>query len=150
VIEELAAFAEDAAEGFGHGEDELPVRHVEAEDARDPVAGGADFALVAARAKVARLAGEGEKALVAAVGTLEPRESGGEVSAAVELANDADGVASQRAVNGAVAFLVAGFEVGPAVVDDLLERRGSGTARAVNGGHKTGRTNSLMPRSPHL
>jgi hypothetical protein len=74
---------------------------------------------------------------VAAVGTLEPRESGGEVSAAVELANDVNGVASQRAVNGAVAFLVTGFEVGPAVMDDLPKGRGSGTARAIDGGHIT-------------
>jgi len=135
MIEELAALAEDAAKGFRHRKHELAVRHLEAEDSGDPVAGLADFALMAARAEVARLAGEGEEALVAAVGTLEPRESGGEVSAAVELANDVNGVASQRAVNGAVAFLITGFEVGPAVVDDLPEGRGSGTARAVDRWH---------------
>jgi hypothetical protein len=135
MIEELAALAEDAAEGFRHRKHELPVWNIKAEDAGDPVAGLADFALMATWTEVARLAGEGEEALVAAVGTLEPRESGGEVSAAVELANDVNGVASQRAVNGAVAFLVTGFEVGPAVVDELPEGRGSGTARAIDGGH---------------
>jgi len=144
VIEELAAFAEDAAQGFGHRKDELAVRHVEAEDARDPVAGLADFALMAARAEVAGLAGEGKEAFMPAVRTLEPGESSGEVSAAVELANDVDGVASQRAVNGAVAFLVSGDKIGPAMVDDLPERRGAGAARSVDGGHKTVRTNSLM------
>ena len=129
MVEKFAPFAEDPAEGFRHRKHELPVRHLEAEDARDPVAGLADFALMAARAEVARLAGEGEEALVAAVGTLEPRESGGEVSAAVELANDVNGVASQRAVNGAVAFLITGFEVGPAVMDELTQSMQSGFAR---------------------
>ena len=137
MIEELASFAENAPKRFGHGEDELPVRHVEAEDARDPVAGLADFALMATRTEVAGLAGEGKEAFMPAVRTLEPGESSGEVSAAVELANDVNGVASQRAVNGAVAFLVTGFEVGPAVVDDLPEGRGSGTARAIDGWHIT-------------
>jgi hypothetical protein len=68
MIEELASFAENATEGFGHGEDELPVRHVEAEDAGNPITGLADFALMTTRTKVARLAGEGEKALVPAIG----------------------------------------------------------------------------------
>ena len=71
-----------------------------------------------------------------AVRTLEPGESSGEVSAAVELVHDVNGVASQRAVNGAVAFLITGFEVGPAVVDELPKGRGSGTARAIDGGHE--------------
>ncbi len=39
----------------------------------DPVAGGADAALVAGWTKVAALAGEGEEAFVAAIGTLEAR-----------------------------------------------------------------------------
>ena len=47
------------------------------------------------RTKVARLAGEGEEALVSAVRTLESGEAGGEVSAAVELANDVDGVGAE-------------------------------------------------------
>ena len=71
VVEELAAFAEDAAQGPGHGEDELAVRDVEADGVGDPVAGAADAALVAAGAEVAGLAGEGEEFFVAAVGALE-------------------------------------------------------------------------------
>lgn len=135
MIEELASFAEDPAEGFRHGEDELAVRHLEAEDAGDPVAGGADFALMATRAVVPRLAGEGEEALVAAVGALEPRESGGEVAAAMELAHDIDRVVAQWAVNGAVALFVAGDKIGPTVVDDLPEGRSAGATRSVDGGH---------------
>jgi hypothetical protein len=119
MVEKLAALAENATEGFGHGEDELPVRHFEAEDAGDPVAGGADFALMAARTEVARLAGEGEEALVSAVRTLESGEAGGEITAAVELADDVDGVVAERAVNGAVALFVACDKIGPAMVDDL-------------------------------
>lgn len=137
MIKELSSLSEDAAEGFRHRKYELPVRHLKAEDAGDPVAGRADFALMTARAKMPRLAGKGEEALVAAVGTLEPGESGGEVAAAVELADDVNGVASQGAVNGAVAMFVSGDKIGPAMVDDLPEGRGARTARAVDGGHLT-------------
>jgi hypothetical protein len=135
MVEELASFAENATEGFGHGEDELPVWNLEAEDAGDPVAGGADLPLMATGTEVARLAGEGEEPLVSAVGTLEPREPCGEVAAAMELADDVDGVMAEGAVNGAVAVFVAGDKIGPAMVDNLPERRGAGAARAVDGGH---------------
>ena len=54
-IEKFAAFAEDAPERFGHGEDELAVRDVEADVVGDPVAGLFNLALVAARAEVAGL-----------------------------------------------------------------------------------------------
>ena len=60
-IEKFAAFAEDAPERFGHGEDELAVRDVEADVVGDPVAGLFNLALVAARAEVAGFAGEGEE-----------------------------------------------------------------------------------------
>jgi hypothetical protein len=135
MIEELAALAEDAAEGFGHRKHELAVRHLEAEDAGDPVTGGADFALMTTRAEVPRLAGEGEEALVSAVGALQPSESGGEVAAAVELAYDIHRVLAKRTVDGAVAFFVPGHEVRPAVMDDLPKRRGAGTSRAVDRWH---------------
>jgi hypothetical protein len=121
MIEELAAFAENATEGFGHGEDELSVRHLEAEDAGDPVAGLADFPLVTTRTKVPCLAGEGKEPLVPTVGALQSGESGGEIAATVELADDLDGVVAEAAVNEAVAVLVAGDEIRPAVVDDLPE-----------------------------
>ena len=41
----------------------------------DPVAGGADAALVAGWTKVTALAGEGEEAFVAAIGALEAGEA---------------------------------------------------------------------------
>ena len=87
---------------------------------------------------------------MSAVGALEPRESGGEVAAAMELADDVDGVVAEGAVNGAVALFVAGDKIGPAAVDDLPKRRGAGTARAVDGRHKTVLLNRFMPRSQHL
>jgi hypothetical protein len=135
MIEELAPFAENATEGFRHRKHELPVRHFEAEDAGDPVSGLADFALMATRTEVARLAGEGEEALVSAFGALQARESGGEITAAMELANGVDGVGAEGAVNGAVAVFVAGEKIGPTMVDDLPKRRGAGAARSVDGGH---------------
>jgi len=135
MIEELASFAEDPAEGFGHREHELPVRHVEAKNTGNPITGRADFALMATRTEVPRLAGEGEEALVPAVRTLEPRETGGEVATAMELADDIDGLVAERAVDRAVAVFVARLEVGPEMMDELPEGRGSGTARAIDGGH---------------
>ena len=135
MVEEVASFAENATEGFRHGEDELPVRHVEAEDPGNPITGLADFALMATRTKVPRLAGEGEEALVPAVGALEPRETGGEVAAAMKLADDVDGVVAEGAVNGAMALFVSSDEVGPTAVDDLPQWRGARTARAVDRGH---------------
>jgi hypothetical protein len=44
---------------------------------RDPFTGGSHASLMASRTEVASFAGEGEKALMAAVGTLETREAGG-------------------------------------------------------------------------
>jgi hypothetical protein len=58
--------------------DELAVGDIVADGGGDPVAGGADAALMAGGAEVAALAGEGEEALVAAVGALEAGEAGGE------------------------------------------------------------------------
>jgi hypothetical protein len=70
MVEKFAPFAEDPAEGFRHRKHERPVRHLEAEDAGDPVARGADLSLMATGAEVPRLAGEAEAALVPAVGAL--------------------------------------------------------------------------------
>jgi hypothetical protein len=64
---------------------------------------------------MARLAGEGEEALVAAISALKARESGGEVAAAMELTHDVDGVGAKRTVDGAVALLVASDKVGPSI-----------------------------------
>lgn len=126
VVEEPAPLAEDAAEGLGHREDELTVRNVEAQVAGDPVAEGSDAALMTTWAEMPGLAGEGEELFVAAVGALEPGEAGGEIAAAVELADDFDSVWPQGTVDGAVASLVAGLELGPGVVDDVPERRTRG------------------------
>jgi len=118
-----------------HPEQSTDHRQVEAEDAGDPIAGLADFAQMATRTEAARLAGEGKEPLVSAVGALEPGESGGQVAAAMELADDVDGVETEKTVDGAVALLEAGDKIGPTMVDDLPKQRGAGTARAVDGGH---------------
>ena len=76
-MQEIAAFAEDTAEDFGDGEDELAVRDFVADGGGDPIGGLADAALVAGRAEVAAFAGEGEEALVAAIGAMEAEEAGG-------------------------------------------------------------------------
>jgi hypothetical protein len=136
VGEELAAFAEDAAEHLWDGEHELAVGHFVADGGGDPVAGGADTALMAGRAEVAALAGEGEEAFVAAIGALEAGEAGGEVAAAEEGFDGGDGGRVERAEILAVPFFVVGEEFFPTVVDELPEGRGAGAAGLVNGGHK--------------
>jgi hypothetical protein len=71
--EELAAFAKNAAQDLGDGEDELAVGDFVADGVGDPLAGGADAALVAGGAEVATLASEGEEAFVATIRALEAR-----------------------------------------------------------------------------
>ena len=118
-VEKVTALAEDATQGTRHGEDELPVGHVVTEDVGDPMPGLADPSLVAARAEVAALAGEGEELLVPAVGALEPGEALGEIAAPVELLDHREGVGAQRSVGLAVRAFVVGEKLAPAVVDDL-------------------------------
>ena len=102
----------------------------------NPVAGGADAALVAGGTEVSAFAGEGEKSLVTAVGALESGEAAGEVTAAEEGLDGGDGGGLKRAEGFAVAGFVAGEEFVPAVVDELPEGRGAGTAGLVSAGHK--------------
>ena len=66
---------------------------------------------------------------------MEPRESGGEIAAAVELEDDVDGVGAKGTVDGTVTGFVSGDKIGPAVVYDLPQGRGAGTARAIDGWH---------------
>ena len=132
----MAAFAEDSAQDAGDGEDELAVRDFVADGGGDPVAGGADAALVAGGAEVAALAGEGEEAFVAAIRALEAGEAGGEVATAEKGLDGGDGGGRERAEGFAVMFLVVGEEVVPAVVDELPEGRGAGMTGLVDGRHK--------------
>ena len=114
----------------------MAVRDFVADGGGDPVAGGADAALVAGWAEVAALAGEGEEAFVAAVGALESREAGGEVATAEEGFDGGSGCGVERAEGLAVFAFVAGEEFVPAVADELPEGRGAGAAGLVSGGHK--------------
>ena len=89
----------------------------------------AHLPLMTTRTEVPRLAGEGEETLVAAVGTLQPGESCGEIAAAVELANDVDGGGAEGTVDGTVTGFVPGDKIGPAVVYELTPSMRSGFAR---------------------
>ena len=66
-MEEVSAFAEDAAQDFGDGENELAVGNGVADAGGDPFAGLAGAALVAGGAEVPGFAGEGEELFVAAI-----------------------------------------------------------------------------------
>ena len=134
--EEPAAFAKDAAQDTGDGEDELAVGNFVADGGCDPFAGGADAALVAGGAEVAALAGEGEEAFVAAVRALESGEAGGEVATAEEGLNGSGCGGVERSEGFAVVRFVVCEEVIPAVVNQLPEGRGAGTAGLVDGRHK--------------
>ncbi len=135
MVEELAPLAEDAAQGPGHREHELAMRHLEADLVGNPIAEGTDAALVAAGTEVSGLAGEGEEFLMAAVGALEPGESGGEIAAAVKLIDHGHGIPTQRTVSLAVTGFVVCDEIVPGIVDDLPEWRGAWSARAIDGRH---------------
>jgi hypothetical protein len=135
VSEESAALAEDAAQDFGDGEDELAVGDGVADVGGDPFGGLAGAALVAGGADVAGFAGEGEEALVAAVGTVVAGEAGGEVATAVVSLDGGDGLRAEGSHGGAVMALVAGEEVIPGGVDDLPEGGGAGAAGLVDGRH---------------
>jgi hypothetical protein len=114
----------------------LAVRDFVANGGGDPVAGGADAALVTGWTEVAALAGEGEEAFVAAVGALETGEAGGEVATAEEGFDCSGGGGVERTEVLAVFAFVAGEEFVPAVADELPEGRGAGTAGLVSGRHK--------------
>ncbi len=146
VGEEAAAFAEDAAQDFGDGEDELAVRDGVADVSGDPFGGLAGAALVAGGADVAGFAGEGEEALVTAVGAVVAGESGGEVATAVVGLDGGDGFRAEGTHGRAVVALVTGEEVIPGGVDDLPEGGGAGTAGLVDGGHRTVLKNSSCLR----
>jgi len=121
-VEEVAALAEDAAQHFREGEDELAVRNVVADGGGDPTAGLSDAALVACGAEVAGLAGEGEELLMAAIGAMEAGKAGSEIAAAEKGADGGDGIGAQWPHGAAVVLFVAGEEVVPDVVDDLPQR----------------------------
>ena len=129
----MSALAEDAAEHFREGEDELAVGNVVADGGGDPLAGLADAALVAGGAEVAGLAGEGEELFVTAFGAMEAGEAGGEIAAPEKGADGGDGIGAQWPHGAAVVLFVAGKEIVPSVVDDLPERRGARAARVVDG-----------------
>jgi hypothetical protein len=136
VGEEVAAFAKDAAQDFGDGEDELAVGDFVADAGGNPIADGAGAALVAGGAEVAALAGEGEQAFVATVRALEAGESGSEVAATEEGLHGGDGGGVERTEGLPVVFFVTNAEVVPTMVDDLPEGRGAGAAGLVDGRHK--------------
>jgi hypothetical protein len=121
-IEEMAAFAEDAAEHFGDRKHELAVGDGVADGGGGPCAGVEGAALVAGGAEVAGFAGEGEEVLVAATGAEESGEAGGEVAAADEVLDVGDGIGTQGAHGGTVILFVAGEEIVPAMVNQLPER----------------------------
>lgn len=144
VGEESAAFAEDAAEDFWNRKHELPMRDGVADVSGDPFGVLAGAALVAGGADVAGFAGEGEEALVTAVGAVVAGEAGGEVAAAVVSLDGGDGLWPEWTHGGAVMALVAGEEVIPGGLNNLPKWGGAGAAGLVDGGYITVLVNSYV------
>ena len=87
--------------------------NIETNGLGDPVSGLANSALMTARAEVAGFAGEGEEFLVSAIGAEDAGESGGEISASVELVYDINRVWTERTVYYAVSGFVIALELSP-------------------------------------
>src|SRR5437870_1366376 len=81
LSEKRSAVGKERPNEPGHGEDILPVRNRPQHGLLDPVAVGEDALLMAARAEVARLAGESEKQVVAAPAAADAREAAVQVAA---------------------------------------------------------------------
>jgi hypothetical protein len=135
-VEEVAAFAELAAQDFRDGENELAVWDLVTDGGGYPLGGLADAALVTGGTEVAALAGEGKEAFVTAVGAVEAEKAGGEVATAEEVADGGEDVGAERAEGGTVKFFVAGEEGVPGGSEDLPKWRGAGAAGLVDGWHK--------------
>ena len=133
-MEEVSAFAEDAAENFWEGEDKLAVGSFVADGSGDPCAGLADPALMTGGAEVAGFAGECEELFVAAIRALEAGEPCGEVATPEKCADGIDGILTERPHRGAVVHLVGGGEGVPCVVDNLPEGRCARAAWMVDRG----------------
>jgi hypothetical protein len=141
VGEEVAAFAEDAAQDLGDGEDELAVGDFVADGGGDPFANGASATLVACGAEVAAFAGEGEEAFVAAVRALETGEAGCEVAATEEGLDGGDGVGVEWAEGLALLLKLLSnlCRWRPAVIEPvrIADREKMGGARGITGSRPT-------------
>ena len=133
--EQFSAFPEDAAKGFGDGEDKLAVGDIETHAGGDPIGGLDGSALVAGGAESTGLTGEGEEFFVPAIRALQSSEAPGEVTAAVELLDHGNRLGAEGPVDFAIDFFVGGLKYIPRLVDNLPERRGARTARSINGRH---------------
>ncbi len=128
VGEEVAAFAKDAAQDLGDGEDELTVGYFVADAGGDPVADGAGAALVTGGAEVAALAGEGEQSFVATVRALEAGEAGSEVAATEEGLHGGDGGGAK----GAEGLPVSPRSLLPSVPPPMMPETSPPRSRAVS------------------
>jgi len=117
--DQAPAFAKDAAQHLGHGEDELTMGDAVADGTRDPLAGGAHASLVTSRTEVALLAGKGQQALVTTIWAFQTGEAGGEVPAAHEGMDGGLGSGIQGTLKLAVLEFVMGEKVTPAVMHHL-------------------------------
>ena len=81
LSEKRSTTSEERPDELRNREDVLPVRHRPQHALLDPLTVGEDALLVAARAEVARLAGKGEKQVVAAPAAADAREAAVQVAA---------------------------------------------------------------------
>ena len=131
LLKQVAVEAEEDAQAFGDGPDELAMRHVQADVFSDVHAEEERAFLRATGADAALLAGESDEELVSAVGAADAGEAVLEVAALEELA---DGLVDHRppvTELAGVAFAVDGAEVVEVLSDEAVEVGFPGLPRPV-------------------
>jgi hypothetical protein len=91
-MNEVPAFAEDAAQHFRERENKLAVRDLVADGICDPITGLASSALMAGGAEVAGFAGESTKFFVTTIRALEACKTCGEVAAPEKCTDGINGI----------------------------------------------------------
>ena len=131
--EQTAVVAAVDPQPFGDGEDKLPVGDAGADRVRDGVGRQERAFLMATGAQAALAAGEGDEHLVAAVRTADAREAEVQVAAMEELAGHRADDRAPRPVELGITLIIGALELGVIPLDDLIEGRLPGLARAING-----------------
>jgi hypothetical protein len=124
LSEKRAAVSEERPDELRNGEDILPVRNGPQHATLDPFAVGEDALLMAARAEVARLAGEGEQQIVTAAAAADARKAAVQVAALEK--------ALEHVLLDGAAHATRGAQLRQVATDALPQRTCARSARAID------------------
>ena len=133
LAEQTAVVAAVDPQPFGDRKDKLPVGDGGADRVRDGVGSQQRAFLMATGAQTPLAAGEGNEHLVAAVRTSDTRETEVQVAAAEEFAGHLANDRPPCTVELGITLVVGALELRVITLDDLVERRQPGLARAIDG-----------------